>query len=223
MAREYRPGMPEVALRCPWHMASCASHERAERTASCRRSLAARMCRTHRRAREYVSDVGQWIAAGSAARAPASSGRSDAARAEHRTLVARSTRLRAGDTPAHPQRPLRELDVSTCSSRRGLCLGALCGTRHARPACDSWRPTIDCSPVSSSARRRFLPFPQILTSGSSTCGVDWDSHNTRWPVGSEPPARRSCINGSPGSVFHRRCSGRRSRHWRRPRLGVDSP
>ena len=151
MAREYRPGMPEVALRCPWHMASCASHERAERTASCRRSLAARMCRTHRRAREYVSDVGQWIAAGSAARAPASSGRSDAARAEHRTLVARSTRLRAGDTPAHPQSRCENW-TSRRAVRVEVCVWAPCAVRDTRG-----RHAIHGGPLSTVRRSAVLP------------------------------------------------------------------
>ncbi len=77
-ARKYRPGTPEVVLPCRWHMAWCAHHDCAARAASCCRSLATSMCRTHRRAREYVSDVGQWIAARSTAVVPASPGGGDA-------------------------------------------------------------------------------------------------------------------------------------------------
>lgn len=101
MVRDHRPGMPEVALRFPSRMASCARHECAARTASYRRSLATGMCRTHRRAREYVSNVGQRIAARSAAHAAANQAGGDGARAEHRTLVARSTCARARRTPTH--------------------------------------------------------------------------------------------------------------------------
>lgn len=182
-AREYRPGTPEVVLPCWWHMAWCAHHDCAARAASCCRSLATSMCRTHRRAREYVSDVGQRIAARSTAVVPASPGGGDGARAEHRTLVARSTCLRAGHTPAHPK-GRRENWTSRRAVRvevRVRAPGAACDTRgrrtiHGDPLSTIRRPVVlpGATSFRTSRFRRAAQTPaasaEVLTAGAGSSG-----------------------------------------------------
>ena len=79
-------------------MASCSHDDRASRTASCRRPLATRMCRTDIRTREYFSDVGQWAATGAGAHAAARSRGDSTVHATDRAAAARP----AGDRAPRP-------------------------------------------------------------------------------------------------------------------------
>jgi len=84
---DHRPSIPEVALRSAPLMAWWSRLDSAPRTASHRRSLAARICRTDRRAAEYVSDVRQRTAADTASPARARHDRRIGACEGHRAPV----------------------------------------------------------------------------------------------------------------------------------------
>jgi hypothetical protein len=118
--------MPEVALRFPSHMASCPRYDRSARTASCRRSLATRICRADVRPRQYVSHVGQRAPPRANADATAGSSGGRASRATDRAAAPRPAGQRAPRPPPNVAgcRPNRE-------TRRTL-LGEV-GVRLARP------------------------------------------------------------------------------------------